>query len=338
MAFDFHGEGTAEGLLDEVRRVLREESDALLAAADRLQSEPVTQAVALLKSCRGRVVVTGMGKSGDIGGKFASTLASTGTPALFLHPAEGVHGDLGMITADDVLIAFSYSGETDEILAILPAVVGLGVPIIAFTGRPGSTLGAAARVVLDVCVEKEACYLNLAPTTSTTLMLALSDALAIAVMGARGFTASDYAARHPSGALGRRLLLRIRDVMRTGDAVAIVNEETLLQDSLFAITRAHAGAAIVVDAEGKVKGLITDGDLRRHIIVGLDCLTRPVRETMTANPGTVREDMLAIEGLHMLGEFHPLPGHRVAEAPVVDENGRPIGMLMEKDLIKAGII
>ncbi len=328
----------SENWLNEVQRVLREEAEALLAAAERLQREPIAKAVELLKSCKGRVVVTGMGKSGDIGRKCASTLASTGTPALFLHPAEGVHGDLGMITADDVLIAFSYSGETDEILAILPAVVELGVPIIAFTGRPGSTLGAASRVVLDVCVEKEACYLNLAPTTSTTLMLALSDAIAVAVMGARGFTASDYAARHPSGALGRRLLLRIRDVMRTGDAVAIVSEETLLQDTLFAITKAHAGAAIVVDNARKVSGLLTDGDLRRHIQTGIDCLSRPVRETMTTDPGLLHQDMLAIEGLHKLGEFHPLPGHRVAEAPVVDSENRPIGMLMEKDLIKAGII
>lgn len=322
----------------EVRRVLQEEAEALLAASGRIAPEPIARAVELLKHCRGRVVVTGMGKSGDIARKCASTLASTGTPALFLHPAEGVHGDLGMITSEDILIAFSYSGETDEILAILPAVVDLNVPIIAFTGRPGSTLGNAARVVLDVCVEKEACYLNLAPTTSTTLMLALSDALAIAVMGARGFTASDYAARHPAGALGRRLLLRVRDVMRTGDAVAIVPEDTPLQESLFSITRAHAGAAIVVDSSGKVSGLITDGDLRRHILVSLDCLSRPVRETMTANPGLVRPEMLAIEGLHMLGSFHPMPGHRVAEAPVVDENNRPVGMLMEKDLIKAGII
>lgn len=327
-----------EKWLSEVGRVLREEADALVAASRRLEEEPLAKAVELLKNCRGRVVVTGMGKSGDIARKCASTLASTGTPALFLHPAEGVHGDLGMITADDVLIAFSYSGETDEILAILPAVVELNVPIIAFTGRPCSTLGKASRVVLDVCVEKEACYLNLAPTTSTTLMLALSDGLAIAVMGARGFTASDYAARHPAGSLGRRLLLRVRDVMRTADAVAVVSEDVLLQDTLFAITRAHAGAAIVVDADGKVVGLMTDGDLRRHIQEGVECLSRAVRETMTKNPGLVRPDMLAIEGLQMLGSFHPLPGHRVAEAPVVDENNRPIGMLMEKDLIKAGII
>lgn len=327
-----------EKWLNEVRRVLQEEAQALQVASQRLEVDALARAVDLLKSCRGRVVVTGMGKSGDIARKCASTLASTGTPALFLHPAEGVHGDLGMLTADDVLIAFSYSGETDEILAILPAVVGLGVPIVAFTGRPCSTLGKAASVALDVCVEKEACYLNLAPTTSTTLMLALSDGLAIAIMGARGFTASDYAARHPAGALGRRLLLRVRDVMRSGDAVAIVSEDTLLQDALFAITRAHAGAAIVVDAAGKVAGLMTDGDLRRHMLVGAECLTRPVRETMTANPGLVRPEMLAIEGLQALGSFHPLPGHRVAEAPVVDEENRPVGMLMEKDLVKAGII
>ncbi|MDR3710201.1 MAG: KpsF/GutQ family sugar-phosphate isomerase [Capsulimonadaceae bacterium] len=322
----------------EVRRVLEEEADAIRATAARLHPDVIEATVELLLACPGRVVVTGMGKSGAVGRKFASTLSSTGTPALFLHPAEGVHGDLGMVTEHDVVIAFSYSGETDELLAVLPAIDRLGVPIIAVTGRPESTLGKAGRVVLDVAVDHEACPLHLAPTTSTTLMLAVSDAIAIAVMGARRFTTDQYAARHPAGSLGRRLLLRVVDVMRTGDAVAIVPMDTLLRDTLFAITRAHAGAAIVVGTDGKVAGLVTDGDVRRRLLEGVDCLAQPVSETMNVHPGLVPDNLLAVEGLDLLGEFHPIPGARAGEAPVVDADGRPVGMLMLKDLVKAGIV
>lgn len=324
--------------LTEARRVLGEEADAIRAASERLQADVVGAAVKLLLDCPGRVVVTGMGKSGAIGRKFASTLASTGTPALFLHPAEGVHGDLGMLADDDVVVAFSYSGETDELLAILPAIGRLGAPIIAFTGKPHSTLGEAARVVLDVAVDREACLLGLAPTTSTTLMLALSDAIAVAVMGARRFTADQYAARHPAGALGRRLLLRVADVMRTGDAVAIVPRDMLLRDTLFSITRAHAGAAIVVDGDGRVAGLVTDGDVRRSLLDSVDCLQRPVSETMNVHPGVIPDTILAVEGLELLERFHPIPGAKAGEAPVVDALGRPVGMLMLKDLVKAGIV
>lgn len=322
---------------NEVRRVLEEEADAIRATAARLEPDVIEKTVELVIACPGRVVVTGMGKSGAIGRKFASTLASTGTPALFLHPAEGVHGDLGMVTEHDVVIAFSYSGETDELLSILPAIDRLGVPIISVTGRPGSTLGKAARVVLDVAVEREACPLHLAPTTSTTLMLALSDAIAIAVMGARRFTTDQYAARHPAGSLGRRLLLRVVDVMRTDDAVAIVSKDTLLRDTLFAITRAHAGAAIVEDG-GKVVGLVTDGDVRRRLLDGVECLSQPVSETMNVHPGVIPNNVLAVEGLELLGSFHPIPGARAGEAPVVDAEGHPVGMLMLKDLVKAGIV
>jgi arabinose-5-phosphate isomerase len=324
--------------LAEARRVLDEEAAAITDVASRLDEASLTTAVSLIVNCTGRICVTGMGKSGAIGRKLASTLASTGSPAFFLHPAEALHGDLGMITDADVVVAFSYSGETDELLAILPAIDRLGVPIVSFTGRPQSTLGTTGAVVLNCAVEREACILNLAPTTSTTVMLALSDALAITVMHARQFTADQYASRHPAGSLGRRLLLRVVDVMRTGDALAVVPETTLLRETLFAITKANAGAAIVVDSSGKVSGFVTDGDVRRHLLDSADCLMRPVTETMNPNPGLIPNSILAVEGLEMLGSFHPIPGARAGEAPVVDEDGKPVGMLMLKDLVKAGIV
>jgi arabinose-5-phosphate isomerase len=327
-----------EKWLSEAFRVLDEEATAIVALGRRIRSSDIVCAVKLLLNCTGRVVVTGMGKSGAVGRKFASTLASTGTPALFLHPADGVHGDLGMIASDDVIAALSYSGETEELLAILPALSRLKVPIIAFTAHELSSLGKASRVTLDVHVDKEACILSLAPTTSTTVMLALSDAIAVAVMSARSFTSDEYAERHPGGSLGRRLLLRVSDVMRTGEAAAVVTEETSLRDTLFAITSAHAGAAVVVDTDGKAIGLITDGDARRRLLDNLDYWERPVRETMNRKFGTVPEDIPAYETLRLLESYHPDAGTRVGEAPVVDGDGRPVGMLMLKDLVKAGIV
>ncbi len=322
----------------EGRRVLTEAALALEAMAASLDGAAWAEAVRLLLSTHGRVVVTGMGKSGKIAGKMAATLASTGTPALYLHPAEGVHGDLGMLQPGDVVIAFSYSGESDEIAAILPAIRQLETPLIAFTSQPDSTLGRAAAVVLDVRVEREACYLNLAPTTSTTAMLALSDALAVAVMGARHFTPEQYAHLHPAGTLGRRLTLRVADVMRTGEAVAIVPGSSTVLEAMFAITQAHAGAAIVTDPAGRVFGLITDGDIRRHLLEDAQLLARPATEAMTAGPGVVSPNLLATEGLRKLDDFHPLPGQKAGDAPVVDDDGKPVGMLMLKDLVKAGIV
>lgn len=322
----------------EGRRVLTEAARALDHLAAELDEDTWAAAIRLLLTTKGRVVVTGMGKSGKVAGKLAGTLASTGTPAFFLHPAEGVHGDLGMLGSEDVVIAFSYSGESDEILAILPAIRQLQTPLIAFTGSPRSTLGRAATVVLDVSVEREACYMNLAPTTSTTAMIALGDALAVAVMGARNFTPDDYARLHPAGTLGRRLTLRVADVMRTGEAVAIVPDTATVLEAMFAITRAHAGAAIVTDPAGRVSGLITDGDIRRHLLDDPQLLSRPATEAMTSNPGVVTSDLLATEGLRRLDDFHPLPGSKAGEAPVVDAEGHPIGMLMLKDLVKAGIV
>ena len=327
-----------EEWLAEGRRVLSEAARALDRVAENLDGTAWAEAVRLLLATKGRVVVTGMGKSGKVADKLTVTLASTGTPALFLHPAEGVHGDLGMIQPGDVVIALSYSGETDEITAILPAISHLQTPLIAFTSSPRSTLGRAASVVLDVSVEKEACTMNLAPTTSTTAMIALGDALAVAVMGARRFTSEQYSRLHPAGSLGRRLTLRVSDVMRTGEAVAVVPESGTVLEAVFAITRAHAGAAIVTDAQGRVSGLITDGDIRRHLLDDQQLLSRPVADAMTRRPGLVTADLLATEGLRRLDDFHPLPGQKAGDAPVVDAEGRPLGMLMLKDLVKAGIV
>lgn len=321
----------------EGRRVLSEAARALDALAARLDKDAWQAAVRLILDTTGRVVVTGMGKSGNVGRKLAGTLASTGTRAFFLHPAEGVHGDLGMLAPEDVAVALSYSGETDEILAILPAVSRLAVPIVALTGSERSTLAQASKVVLNVAVEREA-WENLAPTTSTTAMIAVGDALAVTVMVARNFTPEDYARLHPAGTLGRRLTLRVSDIMRTGDAVAVVSDDAVLRDAVLAITRAHAGAAIVVDSSQTVVGLITDGDIRRHLLDAEDPRLRPVRSLMNAAPGTVSPDLLAVEGLRRLAEFHPGAGQFVGEAPVVDTQNRPVGMLMLKDLTKAGIV
>ena len=326
------GKWQAEG-----RRVLTEAARALDRLAETLDGPMWADAVQRILDTKGRVVVTGMGKSGMIAVKLAATLSSTGTPAQFLHPAEGVHGDLGMLQAGDLVIAFSYSGETDEVLAILPALGQMGIPLLAVTGNAKSTLGRTADVVLDVYVQREACSLNLAPTTSTTAMIALGDALALTVMVAREFTSDQYSRLHPAGTLGRRLTLRVADVMRTGDAVAILPGHCTVLEAMFAITQAHAGAAIITDADGKVAGLLTDGDIRRHLLDNQNILSHPASEAMTAHPGVVRADLLATEGLRLLDNFHPLPGQKAGDAPVVDSEGRPVGMLTLKDLVKAGI-
>jgi len=323
---------------EEGRRVISETVRALDRLAESLNDKTWAEAVRLVLDTRGRVVVTGMGKSGIIGVKLVSTLSSTGTPAQFLHPAEAVHGDLGMVQPGDSVIAFSYSGETDELLRVLPAFGQLGTPLIAVTGKPLSTLGRAAQVVLDVSVEREACPMNLAPTTSTSAMLALGDALAVTVMVARDFTPAQYSRLHPAGTLGRRLTLRVADVMRTGEAVAIVPASRTVLEAMFAITAANAGAAIMTNADGRVVGLLTDGDIRRHLLDNQSVLSRPASEAMTLGPGVVTADLLATEGLRLLDTFHPLPGQRAGDAPVVDSEGRPVGMLTLKDLVKAGIV
>jgi arabinose-5-phosphate isomerase len=315
------------------RRVLREEAQALLALADRLD-ESFEQAVQKIIECSGRVVVSGMGKSGHVGRKLAATLASTGTPALFLHPAEALHGDLGMAAPGDVALVLSNSGESDELRALLPALKQRVDVLIALTGKPGSTLGRAADIVLDTAIVKEACPHDLAPTTSTTLMLALGDALAVAAMEARGFGREDYARLHPAGALGRRLLLRVSDVMRQGENVAVLPESASIRDVVLAMPRAHQRAALLVDSVGKLAGLITSGDLRRGMErFEADAMNQPAREIATPTPLTIDPDALAIDGLRAFREF---PAD-IAELPVVDGESRPVGMLMLRDLLRAGI-
>lgn len=317
--------------LARAEETLRSESAAILQLVDRLDDRFVS-AVETILDCKGRLVVTGMGKSGAIGRKLAGTFSSTGTPSLFLHPAEGVHGDLGMVTSEDVVLALSNSGETEEIVAILPAIARIGARLIAMVGRTQSTLGSYAQVVLDVSVESEACPFDLAPTTSTTAALALGDALALAVMEARRFTREDYALFHPGGALGRRLLLRVSDVMRTGEAVAICREDVALRDVLFAITKAGAGAACIVDSDGALIGIITDGDVRRALLRDEGALRNRAAEVMVRGPKTITPDRLATEGLRIM-EGPP----KIGEMPVVSD-GKPVGMLMLKDLVEAGIV
>lgn len=318
-------------MLDRAKEVLTTEAEAILAVRDRLD-DSFAAAVRLIVNCEGRVVATGMGKSGSIARKIAGTLASTGSPALFLHPAESVHGDLGMVTSKDVVIALSNSGETEELIAILPVLKRIGTKLISLVGRVESTLAKASDVVLDVSVEREACPLGLAPTASTTAMLALGDALALAAMEVREFTKQDYAMFHPGGALGRRLTLRVRDVMRTDDRMALVHQDDLVRDVLFAITRAGAGAAVVTDDDGKLVGIITDGDVRRHLLKDEQSLNKRAREIMTANPRVIGPDQLAAEGLGVLEAL------KIGELPVLDNDRRPIGVLMMKDLFRAGIL
>ncbi|HEY3265644.1 MAG TPA: KpsF/GutQ family sugar-phosphate isomerase [Armatimonadota bacterium] len=329
----------AESYVDMARGFLDAEACAVREMAQRLNGE-FDEALNLVLEAQGKVVVTGMGKGGHVGRKIAATLSSTGTPSVFLHPAEGVHGDLGVMAPGDVLLAISNSGETDEVLRILPAIKRVGAPIIAITGNLTSTLARAADVVLDTSAE-EACPHNLAPTSTTTCMLALGDALALCAMQARGFSPDDYAMIHPAGALGRRLLLRVEDVMRTGDALAVVKETTSLLDTMFAITQANAGAACVVDAEGSLVGLVTDGDMRRQLIRSENALHMPVAEVMNRTPLTISPQDLAAHGLH---EFEARTAavagsvRRVGDMPVVDKDRRPIGMLMLKDLLQAGLV
>ncbi|MBR8499269.1 arabinose 5-phosphate isomerase KdsD [Burkholderia cenocepacia] len=313
------------------RDVLDIEADAVRALRDQLDGGFV-QAVALLLGCRGRVVVSGIGKSGHIARKIAATLASTGTPAFFVHPAEASHGDLGMVTSDDVFIGISYSGESEELVAILPLVKRIGAKLIAITGRAGSSLGTLADVNLNAAVSKEACPLNLAPTASTTAALALGDALAVAVLDARGFGSEDFARSHPGGALGRRLLTYVRDVMRSGDDVPSVGLNATLSDALFQITAKRLGMTAVVDADGKVAGIFTDGDLRRVLARDGDFRTLPITEVMTRDPRTIAPDHLAVEAVELMER------HRINQMLVVDADGALIGALNMHDLFSKKVI
>jgi arabinose-5-phosphate isomerase len=318
-------------ILEAAREVLRLEAEAIRALEGRLDDSFVS-AVELILGTPGRVVVTGIGKSGAVARKSAATLASTGTPAFYLHPAEGVHGDLGMVCAGDVVIALSNSGETDEIVAILPVLKRIGVRLIAVTGNPHSTLADNSDAVLNVSVEREACPLNLAPTTSTTASLALMDALAVAAMRLRQFGREAYALFHPAGSLGRRLLLRVRDLMRTGDRMALCSPEATVRDALFAITKAQAGSVFGVDAEGRFAGLLSDGDIRRMLLEDDAALRHAVGQRLNRSARSIAPERLVSEALRLMEE-HPPCG----ELPVLDEDGRPVGVLNLKDIAKAGI-
>jgi arabinose-5-phosphate isomerase len=315
------------------REVLEIEAVAVTQLAERLD-ERFESAVDLILGCQGRLVTCGVGKSGAIARKLTGTFSSTGTPSLYLHPTEALHGDLGAVTDREVLLVLSYSGESDEITAILPALKRIGAPLIAMTGRPDSSLGRAAEIVLDVAVEREACPHNLAPTSSTTAMLALGDALALSIMVARQFTPNDFALYHPAGALGRRLLLHVQDVMRRDDAIAVVNQAASLRDVIFAITRAGAGSACIIDDEGVMVGFIVDGDIRRRLLADERALQEPAYQVMNRHPIVVHGNPLAIE---VLRRFQELPV-KIGEMPVLDQRGCPIGVIMLKDLLRAGIL
>ncbi|MBX6421193.1 MAG: KpsF/GutQ family sugar-phosphate isomerase [Nevskia sp.] len=318
-------------MLAAARRTLEIERDALAALLPRLDGG-FTRACALLLACRGRVVVTGMGKSGHIGGKIAATLASTGTPAFFVHPGEASHGDLGMITRQDAVIAISYSGETAEVLTILPLLKRLGVPLIALTGKPASTLARNADVHLDVSVAQEACPLNLAPTASTTAALAMGDALAVALLEARGFTPEDFAATHPGGALGRRLLLTVAELMHTGERIPKVAPDTMLPQALLEMTRKGLGMTAVVDAHNRALGVFTDGDLRRVLDQGLDVRTVRISQVMTHGGKSIAPEQLAAEAVRRMEE------HKITALMVLDPQQRLIGVIHMHDLLRAGVV
>ncbi|RMF44687.1 MAG: KpsF/GutQ family sugar-phosphate isomerase [Deltaproteobacteria bacterium] len=320
-------------MIEKAKQVLQIEADAVLALKQRLDGN-FTEAVRMILECRGRVVITGMGKSGLICQKVAATMASTGTPALFLHPAEGIHGDLGMLMKGDVVIAVSNSGETEEVVRILPIIKRMGLPLIAMTGNPGSTLARAGDVFLDISVAEEACPLGLAPTASTTATLAMGDALAVVLLEERGFGAEDFALFHPGGALGKRLLLRVEDMMHSGDDVPLVSQDTLLRDGLFEITSKKLGITGVVNESGELLGVFTDGDLRRALERGYDVLEKPMLELMTRNPKRILRSNLAAKALQRMEEFS-ITSLFVFED---DEDRVPVGIIHLHDLLKAGVV
>ncbi len=314
------------------RAVLETEAAAVARLTARVDEPGFAAACRHMLACDGRVVVLGMGKSGHIGGKLAATLASTGTPAFFIHPGEASHGDIGMITAKDVVLALSNSGETDEVLVLLPLIKRLGVPLIALTGNPGSNLAKAADVHIDVSVEKEACPLGLAPTASTTAALAMGDALAIALLQARGFSADDFALAHPGGTLGRRLLVRISDVMRTGDELPTVAEQASLSEVVIEMTRKRLGMTAIVDADKRVLGIFTDYDLRRALESGADVHTTPVTAMMNRDCKTISPEALAAEGLRIMET------HKINALLAVDADQVLVGALNMHDLLQARVM
>ena len=316
--------------LSEARRVLLEEGEAVRDLAERL-GEEIEQAVEAVFNCQGRVIVCGMGKSGHVGRKIASTLASTGTPTVFLHPAEGMHGDLGLITDRDISVAISYSGETEELLAILPFLKRVGVMIIAICGVKESTLGGAADIFLDVHVKKEACPLGITPTSSSTATLAMGDALAMALLRRRGFGREDFAARHPGGSLGRQLLLRVCDLQHTGEELPQISVDASLREAIVEMSRKRLGMTAIADSDGKLKGIITDGDLRRALEQNEHPLDDVVTKFMTASPKTIDEEALASQALRMMET------HSITSLLTLNPDGSPKGIIHIHDILKTGI-
>ena len=320
-----------EQMLEQARNTLQMEADAILELVPRVD-EHFSAAVAMILDCPGRVVITGMGKSGIIGRKMAATFASTGTPSFYLHPAEGIHGDLGMVTESDVVIALSNSGETGE---VLPSLRRIGAKLIAMVGNAESSLAKNSDITLDVGVSQEACPLGLAPTSSTTAALAYGDALALALLSKRKFTASQFAVFHPGGSLGRKLLLTVEDIMHSGADNPVVNGATTVQDALFVITDKGLGAVSVIDDNEIMIGVLTDGDIRRGLSKGIDFLQRPVTELMTRAPKTITKDKLAAQALHLMESNSPKP---ITVLPVIDEERRVIGLLHMTDLVRQGVV
>ncbi|MFT5484334.1 MAG: arabinose-5-phosphate isomerase [Halieaceae bacterium] len=321
---------TPPSFLESARRTIAMESEAICALGARIDNH-FSEACQILLACKGRVVVTGIGKSGHIATKIASTLASTGTPAMFVHPGEASHGDMGMITPIDTVIALSNSGQANEILTLLPLLKRMGIPLISLTGNADSELARAADVNLDTGVDIEACPLDLAPTSSTTVSLVMGDAIAIALLEARGFTADDFAFSHPGGVLGRRLLLKVEDVMHTGEDMPKVGPDTLLADTLLEVNSKGKGMTTIVDHSGVLLGVFTDGDLRRAVEQQIDLRHTPVREIMSINSKTITRGMLAGEALRIMDD------NRISVLVVVDNAGHPEGVIDLKDLLKAGV-
>ncbi|HLV17733.1 MAG TPA: KpsF/GutQ family sugar-phosphate isomerase [Pseudomonas sp.] len=317
--------------IQSAQRTIRLELEAIQTLLQRINGDFV-RACELILACKGRVVVVGMGKSGHIGRKIAATLASTGTAAFFVHPGEASHGDMGMITRDDVVLALSNSGTTSEIVTLLPLIKRLGITLISMTGNPDSPLARAAAVNLDAGVSQEACPLNLAPTSSTTVSLVLGDALAIALLEARGFTAEDFAFSHPGGALGRRLLLKVENIMHQGAELPLVKRGTSLREALLEMTRKGLGMTVIAEADGRLAGVFTDGDLRRALDRGVDVRDAGIDELMTVPGKTIRADALAAEALKLMED------HKISALVVLDDNHTPIGALNMHDLLRAGVM
>jgi len=315
--------------LERARKVFRIEADAILSLCDKLDDN-FNKAVELLFNKK-RVVLTGMGKAGHIACKVAATLASTGTPAFFMHPAEALHGDLGMITSDDVVIAFSNNGQTEEILRIIPYLKHFNIPLIAVTGNAQSELARQADVVLNTSVKEEACPLGLAPTASTTTMLAMGDALAVVLLEKRNFREEDFAVFHPSGTLGRRLLIKVQDLMHTGDANPVINYSRNIKEAIIEMTSKGLGSTSVVDDDGKLIGILTDGDLRRILFTGSCDFNAPVGQFMIKNPKTIYYDTLAVNAIDRMEQYN------ITVLPVIDDERHPIGMIHLHDILKAGI-